>query len=281
MKKLMRTVVLTLIFTFCLGMPVSAQVTGITAENFDYDWYVEQHPDIASYVDINDHEAVWNFYQTAGTEAGWLGRKTKISYYTKQNFDFAHFAENNPDVIAVYGMDEDAIFDWFLTIGCKENRNIRTTSEKANARIKVYEIASQITNNSMSTREKVKAVHDWLCINVAYDTKNYYAGTIPAESYSIAGPVLYGKAVCDGYASAFQFFMDILGIKSEKVDGTVTNSSGTTGGHAWNRVKIDGQWLYVDVTWDDPIPDRPHTVYRYTYFLISESEMNAKHRVAE
>ncbi|MBQ2488177.1 MAG: hypothetical protein II517_07495, partial [Ruminococcus sp.] len=40
--------------------------------------------------------------------------------------------------------------------------------------------------------------------------------------------------------------------------------------HQWNKVKIDGAYYHVDVTWDDPEPDRPGLV-RHTFFLLSDS----------
>ena len=277
MKKMLKTITLFLIFVFSMGITVSAKDRWITAENFDYDWYLEQHPDLAALIPADNHEAIWNFYVTTGEPAGWLGRRSQLSRYTVQNFDYDYFITNNPDVVAALGTDQETLFSWYVTLGYDANRPARTISEYVNAMIKTYEIADQITSITMSDREKVKAVHDWLCINVAYDVDNYNAGTIPGSSYAVSGPIFHGKAVCSGYAEAFQTFMDIMGIDCETVTGTATNSSGHTGNHAWNRVKIDNQWLYIDVTWDDPIPDRPGVVYRYTYFLISESKMNQNH----
>ena len=77
-----------------------------------------------------------------------------------------------------------------------------------------------------------------------------------------------GKAVCEGYARAFKYIMDGLGIPCVLVSGTATNSSGLTESHAWNYVYLNYQWYAIDVTWDDPIiigdgyiPD--DTMYQY------------------
>ena len=53
--------------------------------------------------------------------------------------------------------------------------------------------------------------------------------------------------MCEGYANAFQLLALKSGVTSIVVTGTVTNG----GGHAWNQVKINGQWKTVDVTWND------------------------------
>ena len=44
--------------------------------------------------------------------------------------------------------------------------------------------------------------------------------------------------------------------------------------HAWNLVQLDGQWYHVDVTWDDPAPDRYGQVL-HDYFLVTDQEISA------
>ena len=66
------------------------------------------------------------------------------------------------------------------------------------------------------------------------------------------GPLLNGRANCDGYADAFYLCATLAGLKvryqygaSNKVD-----SSGKDGLHMWNLVRINNQWLSMDATWD-------------------------------
>ena len=50
--------------------------------------------------------------------------------------------------------------------------------------------------------------------------------------------------------------------------------------HAWNIVKLDGQWYHVDTTFDDPIDDtmeHPYDNLRYDYFLINDDQMFLDH----
>ena len=61
------------------------------------------------------------------------------------------------------------------------------------------------------------------------------------------------------------------GITSEIVTG---KSPGNDDTHAWNRVWIDGEVYYLDVTHDDPVPDQPGRV-SYKYFMLTEDEMIA------
>ena len=48
--------------------------------------------------------------------------------------------------------------------------------------------------------------------------------------------------------------MDLLDIECTVVHGA---SHGGADEHAWNMVRLDGEWYCVDVTWDDPITSSP------------------------
>lgn len=140
---------------------------------------------------------------------------------------------------------------------------------------KVAKKAAKIIKNnvkaSMSQAEMVKVIHDYMVLNCAYDYSNYLKGTIPWDSYSPVGCLLKKKAVCQGYAETFQLFMESMGFPCHVVRGTANG-----GGHAWNCVRVDKKWYQIDVTWDDPVPDRPGKT-RYAYFLIPDSKMDDDH----
>ena len=133
---------------------------------------------------------------------------------------------------------------------------------------KVFNAAQTVHDNlvtpGMSEYDQVKAFHDWLVNNTEYDF------TFSDTSYDAAGPLLYGRGVCDGYSKAFDLLCYLSGIDCVRINGV-----GNGGGHAWNKVKINGQWYNVDVTWDDPVSTRP--VLRYDYFLVSDSVLDRDH----
>ncbi|MBP3240365.1 MAG: hypothetical protein J6M92_07440 [Oribacterium sp.] len=116
--------------------------------------------------------------------------------------------------------------------------------------------------DGMSDREKIKKAHDYIC-------ENHYYGEF-GES------VLGGKLdyICYGYAQEFCNIVNAAGVEAEFVSGTAYNGE-ETDGHSWNRVKVDGDWLYVDVTWDDK-----SSGYYYKYFLLSYDEMANNHFMA-
>ena len=130
-------------------------------------------------------------------------------------------------------------------------------------------IASCVTNG-MSDYEIAKALHDYLATHNEYDMR-LYSGNLPALSRTSYGALVNRTSVCAGYALAYERLMDQVGIPCEYVTGMTTN-----GYHAWNIVQIDGEWYHVDVTWDDPTPDREGYV-RYKYFLKSDKAMSRDH----
>jgi transglutaminase/protease-like cytokinesis protein 3 len=114
-------------------------------------------------------------------------------------------------------------------------------------------------------RNQLKSIHDGLVLNTHYDTavldidlKNIVDHT-PFEAY---GLLINHKAVCSGYAKSF------MGLAQELQIPVLTVSSQTMN-HAWNLVYDGTQWLYVDATFDDPVPDKAGRVFE-TYFLISK-----------
>ncbi len=111
-------------------------------------------------------------------------------------------------------------------------------------------------DNSMTDLEKALVVHDYFVTNYCYD-KTY-------SIYTKEGMFTNKTGVCAAYAEAYQYIMkDKLGFQCITVSSYEMN-------HAWNMLKIDGEWYHVDVTWDDPVPDIPgRAVHRF--FLLSDN----------
>ncbi len=94
---------------------------------------------------------------------------------------------------------------------------------------------------------------------------------------TICGALLDGKAVCEGYARAMQYLLQKCGIECAEVVGHVRKENGEKDvPHAWNILKIDGEYYYLDTTWDD----RSNTIqtvkmnnFGFNYFCITKDEM--------
>ena len=118
-----------------------------------------------------------------------------------------------------------------------------------------------------SDYEKLKYVHDWIVNNTVY----LYANT-DYESEA-DGPIVYGKAICEGYSKAFMYFAQSMGFECVCVRGYANVD------HMWNMVKLYGQWYHVDVTWDDPVMSDGSQMLRHSYFLLSDSEIRRDHSI--
>lgn len=148
--------------------------------------------------------------------------------------------------------------------------------------IETYEKQIEIVKNQImldlegkNDYQKIKYVHDYLI-----DTIEYESDLSQNNAYDIYGALILKRCVCEGYAKAFQYIMNEVGIENAIVIGTATNSKNQTENHAWNYVKLNEQWYAVDVTWDDPIITGGGMLTdkaKYEYFLKGSETMNQNH----
>lgn len=102
-------------------------------------------------------------------------------------------------------------------------------------------ILSGIENNtSLSDEYKALLLHDRLCVHNAYP---FYTDITDVE-HTAYGALANGSSVCQGYAMAYMYLLNRVGIKNYYVSSDELN-------HAWNIVYIDGVPYHVDVTFDD------------------------------
>ena len=87
---------------------------------------------------------------------------------------------------------------------------------------------------------KVKFVYEYVIGTTEYvkDSPN---------NQNILSVMLNGASVCQGYAKTTQYLLSLLGVEATFVVGTTSKDSY----HAWNLVKADGEYYYVDSTWGD------------------------------
>ncbi len=109
----------------------------------------------------------------------------------------------------------------------------------------LWERVNEFEVHGETRYEKVKSIHDSLIEHVEYDGVFLY-------SHEAVGALVYGKAVCEGYAKAFKLICDREKIPNVLVIGTGVTPDGREEDHMWNYVQMeDGNWYAVDVTWDD------------------------------
>lgn len=123
----------------------------------------------------------------------------------------------------------------------------------------VFAVTYQIIQPGMSEQEKVKAIHDYLVYSANYVNNGDYEH---AENwaYGASGVLLHKEGVCQSYAVAFYMLAISANLDCHYVSGTIPDGRR----HAWNQVKVNGTWYYIDCTWDDPVGGGHEN---YTYYL--------------
>ena len=164
-----------------------------------------------------------------------------------------------------------------LETGARENHTVVYEADLAGSNI------AKLVGST--NRQTAINIHDYLVNYLTYDiTVSAPSGTTQAdydaayakkekayEEYELPiNQAMSSKyAICQDYAELFQTICIRLGIPCEMVTGDAG------GPHAWNKVYVDGKWLYMDCTWDDPVSKKP--ILDHDYCLVGADVMVKSH----
>lgn len=113
--------------------------------------------------------------------------------------------------------------------------------------------------DGMSTDYEVEVyIHNALLERITYDV----GASLNQSAYSA---LVNDRTVCAGYARAFQYLMIQMGIPCYYCTGYAGEN------HAWNIVRLDGEYYNVDVTWDDSEPNS------YNFFNKTDTDYASTH----
>ena len=140
---------------------------------------------------------------------------------------------------------------------------------------------------------KAKYFYEYLAQHTTYDHEaadsttysNLDAEQAPSASpgQTIVDVFVDGDAVCGGYASAYQYLLQRLGIECTYVTGDAAG-----GRHAWCVALLDGEYYHIDPTWGDPqftndeagVSEELGTV-NYEYLCITTADVEKTHAVSD
>lgn len=117
----------------------------------------------------------------------------------------------------------------------------RATVGKINAYLREYSRRTVKESPATEIEKEFKTV-DMLVREVDYAINNL-------TNQNAVSALYFKSAQCSGIARAFKYTMDLLGVWCIVLEGEVLDpKSGRREPHAWNMVRIDGTYYYVDVT---------------------------------
>ncbi len=130
---------------------------------------------------------------------------------------------------------------------------VRAYPVKLSATGDIRVFARELKRQFRTDDELVRAAFYWITHNISYDCDGYRQKN---GLYELNDVLSRHKGICAGYASLMKFFCDEMGVECIIVDGFAAGIGVTSfeedslqTNHAWNAVKINGQWKLVDATW--------------------------------
>lgn len=151
-------------------------------------------------------------------------------------------------------------------------------------------LSNAICDGEESDYEKVRKISYWVAENVYY---NYVAAntSVNAEVISLETVLKTKTATCAGYSNLFSALCNMQGIYCINIRGGTCEAADTDEylmnvpmNHEWNAVKIDGEWVFVDVAWlsnnkyDEDGYHKSHS-FDNIYFDMSLERMSYEHRI--
>ena len=115
-------------------------------------------------------------------------------------------------------------------------------------------------------------IHDYIIENCRYELDE--PKLVRSSAY---GALVEGRAACEGYSKAAKLLFDKVGMASAVVSGISDNGDDIEGPHMWNAVEVNGDFYYLDCTWDDPVNDSGEEMVMYAYFNLNDEMIASTH----
>lgn len=242
------------------------------------------------------HTAMENFDQSSksaerrysyGT-AYYLAGKVNVKKYqlSKRQMERIYFALE-ADYLEFYWLDDSIGYtttngftmdEWYIMVEPDYWDYTVRKAAKNNIKRGMVPFLEKIDNAKAAGASQLELellIHDMIIEEVDYAYNIWRQPETAAYAHTIVGVFDNNKntdVVCEGYAKAFQFLCGYAGLESIYAVGWST-SGNSSGGHAWNLVKLNGNWYNVDTTWDDS-NGSDYDGYQYDYFNLPTSVFN-------
>ncbi len=181
---------------------------------------------------------------------------------------FGEVLNENPDLFYV---DQGNVRAWYGSNNTVSKLTLAYVSTYTEADVTAYRETVQrivgMLGPDWSDVEKLLFLHDYLVTHCEYD--------LSYSRYNAHDALVVGSSVCQGYALAFNDLCRKGGISSQVISSRAID-------HAWNLVAVDGEFCYVDCTWDDPSNNWYEGRCGHDYFLLGRDAFYAnKHNCTD
>lgn len=170
----------------------------------------------------------------------------------------------NVQITSYYTMENNEIVTGGTLITYLDDNMKNVDIEKAKEEVEAAKNEAIKGLNGKTDYEKALYLHDYIIKNNDYD----YSYGKADGSYNVYGTLVKGCSVCEGYARSYKYLLNSVGVECEIIVSET---------HAWNAVKLDNSWYYVDCTWDD----KGGANISYQYFLVGTDLENVKSHTLE
>lgn len=151
----------------------------------------------------------------------------------------------------------------------------------------IDELASLLEQNTTTETEEARIIYAWITQHIAYDLNAYNDAVYHDKYPDVEATTVLQKrtTICSGYSNLYLALAETMNLESVMVVG---HAKGATPpdlerfydiNHAWNGVKIDGEWYLLDATWGagSIVNDRFTFDYKPYYFATAPEELINNH----
>lgn len=120
-----------------------------------------------------------------------------------------------------------------------DSGNVIKEDPNSESSVKWDEVTAGIIRGAHTDAEKARAIYDYICENIAYDTSY--------SIYHIDDCWEQKRGVCQAYCELYCRLAQSAGLETKYIKGVA--KSVNIGAHAWVAVRYDGGWHLIDPTW--------------------------------
>ena len=203
-------------------------------------------PEVYETIRAKLYDALWDFEEEVDISEFGIehGENSEIAIYSMLlgGEPLFYYLDNYDVFPAENGTVEKVCFYYSIEKGSRRHQYYEETIAAVTAKL----LDGIEGNDALTDLQKAILLHDRLASYCSFTKSYLLSGTDNSVDHDIIGPFVKREAVCQGYAYAYRYLLNRVGIENYYCLSEELN-------HIWNAVYIDGIPYYVDVTWDDSL----------------------------